>query len=110
MTKLTKTQISALRATRDGGGKLVRLGTMYWCKPGHVVQSGDYVPDQVVTFGTRTINALGALRFLNVTPSEAVITEAGNAALAGNVVKDMELAIAADTREQVKALGHHAKK
>jgi hypothetical protein len=109
MTKLTKTQIAALKASREGGGKLVRLGTMYWCKPGHVVQSGDCVPDQVVTFGTKTINVLGSLRFLDATQSEAVLTDAGRAKLAGDVVKDMELAIAADTREKIKALRCRAK-
>ena len=109
MTKLTKTQVAALKSARDGGGKLVRLGT-YWCKPGHGAQLGYYVPDQIVTFSTRTINALGSLRLLATTPSEAVLTDTGRAKLACDVVKGMELAVAADTREQVKALGHRAKK
>lgn len=80
MTTLTKTQIAALKAA-EAGGDFTRFRRIYWRPQNHTPTSEDRVPDQKITFGTQTINALASMGYLSWVHNSAWLTELGRAAL-----------------------------
>lgn len=92
MTKLTKTQINCLRAAARNGGKFERFSSIYWKPVGFTPHHSDYIPNQIMTFGSRTINALVSLGFLYAgagkTFNEVWLTEAGSAAISKPITED----------------------
>lgn len=87
MTKLSKSQLAALKAAADNDGAMVRFGyagRFNWCGKNHTVGSRDVIPDQKTTFGVRTINVLKSLGLLSVAEplqDSAEITDKGREAL-----------------------------